>query len=418
MKVKFLLYAFILSFYFITLKTSNLQYRYEEMNNLYINKTLPLPLISKEDNILRNEFLNYIKNFSEIKKKNKNKIIDINKNYITKIDSNKNKNQINDKFLYNDNLEAKNMFIDFFKLISKNKNNLNNNIDKNKNNSSLNKIKNLSTFIETHSEIATMKKINNNNVIINTSEDNSKENKDKKSNLSKLKNLLEKFVKKKEKKENLIEKDVWTINPREKSFKKNEFEIKEAPLSKKISKKKLKKFRERIALTLKDKEIKCLEKIKKEKLEELKQKERKEIEKLKKNKKIEFSKKKFVNLQKNPHNYNSDLTHISMKHSPKNLIINSPDFILDNPEITMLPKETIQSNNQIYKHQNFSDSDSFNDNKNASKDNKKVYIPIEDCNKEWDYKVHGDDWQCLVFIYLINLNYFNIFYILLLIIII
>ena len=108
----------------------------------------------------------------------------------------------------------------------------------------------------------------------------------------------------------------------------------------------------------------------------------------KKRKKLELSKKIFLKLQKNNHNYNSDLTHISMKHSPKNLIVNTPDFVLKHPNMTVLPKEVIQSNNQIYKNKNY--------NENNEEENKKVYIPIEDCNKRWDYKVHGDDWQCLV----------------------
>ena len=73
MKVIILIYAFILIIYLNPLNLFHLQNRNDIGNNQNVNKTT-LSLISKEEDILRNEFLNYINNFSGSDKKLNNQI--------------------------------------------------------------------------------------------------------------------------------------------------------------------------------------------------------------------------------------------------------------------------------------------------------------------------------------------------------
>jgi hypothetical protein len=70
-----------------------------------------------------------------------------------------------------------------------------------------------------------------------------------------------------------------------------------------------------------------------------------------------------------------------IKMFPYNLIINKPDLIVNNPDKPVYLDKTLLSKIKI--------------NRNLAKNVVTRSIPIEDCNKSWDYLLHGSDWICM-----------------------
>lgn len=88
---------------------------------------------------------------------------------------------------------------------------------------------------------------------------------------------------------------------------------------------------------------------------------------------------KKTNLQTHPNK------NIKVKMFPFNIIINKPDVIVNNPH------KQIYLDNRLF--------DKPLEIESGKKKGKKVVmrsIPIDDCNKTWDYKLHGEDWDCMV----------------------
>jgi hypothetical protein len=81
-----------------------------------------------------------------------------------------------------------------------------------------------------------------------------------------------------------------------------------------------------------------------------------------------------------------------MKIKPFNLILQNTNIVTENNKPLQIKNELY---NEILKLRE----------KNKKRDEK--VIPISQCNINWDYKRHGDDWNCMVKFKLSSVNVVN-----------
>jgi len=337
-----------------------------------------LMVINKNETLYKNKTLNSISNnmnFSNPITNKTNETKDL--NFLKKSESFLYKNlKQNNKLRYNTNSSIN---------CNKISNNVINKIFKEKILLSTNKnqkvIKNHTIFLEFDSDIR-----NKNQIVENKSTKPFKMNnkEDKKLLLLRLKNLMEKYIDIKQKKDKK-KKDIWLADEERKMILKYQGQLNNFDDINNYKKKKKNTFPFNLN------KIKQLKKEKKYLEEKL---QNKTINSLRQQKFIkELQKESKINSQK----YDKSISDMKFKHSPKNLIIKQPKIIMDqNNDPLKLPKEIMQVSNDFL-------TPKINTSLNKSM---KAYIPLEECNRNWDYKLHGDDWQCMVNINFIK--YFNI----------
>jgi len=252
-------------------------------------------------------------------------------------------------------------------------------------------LKNQTTFIEIDSEIDN--KIPDKLLINEKISFTQKEN--KKLLLLRLKNLLEKYIyvkqqnEKKNKEILLLEKNIHNNNQRQRqTIEKNEYQPNNFDDSNKAAKER-KNDSEKNKITNLKKQKEYLE-------EKIFENNNKAI--------IQNTlQKELINdfkndLPKNSKTYNETVVEAIYDYSPtKNLEVNLSELVLIQAENPLNSRNEIS---QITNH--FLNSQV----EKAPAESIKALIPLEDCNKSWDYKFHGDDWQCMVIIILlINLGF-------------